>query len=77
MRRMVLLVVVLAVAGAGLVGCVPRPHHELLVTSGGDGVDAVPGDGAVKRHQGPATAPFGLPCSRPTPCRPGHRSRCG
>jgi len=54
MRRIALLVVALAVAAAGLAACVPRPHHELLVSSGGDGVDATPGDGVCEATPGAA-----------------------
>jgi hypothetical protein len=52
MRRMVVIVVALAAALVGLAGCVPRPHHELVVSSGGDGVDAVPGDGVCEATSG-------------------------
>ena len=52
MRRMVILVVALAAGVAGLAGCVPRPHHDVVVSSGGDGVDAVPGDGVCEATSG-------------------------
>ena len=52
MRRMAVSVFALAVVVAGATGCVPRPHHELVVTSGGDGVDAVPGDGVCEATSG-------------------------
>ena len=52
MRRMAVVLVALAAAVAGLAGCLPRPHHELVVSSGGDGVDAVPGDGVCEATSG-------------------------
>ena len=52
MRRMAVSVFALVAVVAGATGCVPRPHHELLVTSGGDGVDAVPGDGVCEATSG-------------------------
>jgi hypothetical protein len=44
----VLLAVALAAVVAGAAACVPRPHHQLVVNSGADAVDALPGDGVCE-----------------------------
>jgi hypothetical protein len=49
---MVVLVAALAAVAMALAGCVPRPGYELVVSSGGDGVDGVPGDGVCEVTSG-------------------------